>query len=596
MLKRKSDSPTRSAPGPSLSSKPRRQSGGSSAAAESQKRASSDGAFREIVESIVIAFVLAFLFRTFEAEAFVIPTGSMAPTLMGRHKDVVCAKCGFPYQISASEEVNSETGEPVMNGAHPVRVVAGTCPNCRYTMYVGPDNPQRESYASYKGDRILVGKFPYDLSEPERWDVAVFKYPGGAETNFIKRLVGLPEETIKISRGDIYVKPKGSKAFTIARKPPDKIEAMLQPVYDNDYVAPELYRQGWPARWNPMRGAPDANPWTISEDFRTFGTDGSNSQESWLSYQHFVPAYQDWERILQGDYVPTGAIRPQLITDFAAYNSGVDADSAFLGPGPHALGLHWVGDLAVETVADVESTSGELILELIEGGRHLQCRIDVATGVATLSIDGLDDFRPTAKTKVRGPGGYHLRFANIDDQLLLWVNKSLVEFDEETTYPRLDDVVPTAEDLQPARLGSRGAAVVFSDLNLRRDLYYIAVDARGGGSSGMIADFTPFGPPYQPMTRGRSEDFLSDPRQWEVFRTFRDVEFPLEKDQFLMLGDNSAASKDSRLWDDQEYYVKRELLIGKALYIYWPHSWDRIPGTPVWFPFFPNFARMGFVR
>ena len=44
--------------------------------------------FRETIESIAIAFVRAFLFRTFEAEAFVIPTGSMAPTLQGRHKDV----------------------------------------------------------------------------------------------------------------------------------------------------------------------------------------------------------------------------------------------------------------------------------------------------------------------------------------------------------------------------------------------------------------------------------------------------------------------------------------------------------------------------
>ena len=40
-------------------------------------------AVRETIESIVVALVLAFLFRTFEAEAFVIPTGSMAPTLMG---------------------------------------------------------------------------------------------------------------------------------------------------------------------------------------------------------------------------------------------------------------------------------------------------------------------------------------------------------------------------------------------------------------------------------------------------------------------------------------------------------------------------------
>jgi signal peptidase I len=63
-----------------------------------------------------------------------------------------------------------------------------------------------------------------------------------------------------------------------------------------------------------------------------------------------------------------------------------------------------------------------------------------------------------------------------------------------------------------------------------------------------------------------------------------------------MLGDNSAASKDSRLWDGTQYYVERNLLIGDALFIYWPHSWNRIPGAPIPFPFFPNFGRMGLVR
>src|SRR5581483_10569112 len=56
---------------------------------------------REMIESVVIAFVLAFLFRTFEAEAFVIPTGSMATTLMGRHLDIDCPECGFRYQVGA---------------------------------------------------------------------------------------------------------------------------------------------------------------------------------------------------------------------------------------------------------------------------------------------------------------------------------------------------------------------------------------------------------------------------------------------------------------------------------------------------------------
>lgn len=545
---------------------------------------------REIVESIVIAFVLAFLFRTFEAEAFVIPTGSMAPTLMGRHKDVVCEKCGFAYQISASEEVDAESGSPRVP---PVHVIAGTCPNCRYTMYLGPDNPQSKTYPSYKGDRILVGKFPYDLGEPARWDVAVFKYPGGAQTNFIKRLVGLPEETLKISRGDILVKPKGSEEFGIARKPPAKIEAMLQPVYDNSYVVPEIIQQGWPARWNSIPARDPGAAWQPSDDLRSFHTGGSAEQEAWLRYRHYAPSFEDWRYLLSGGIIDPSTVRPHLITDFTAYNTGIDASSPYLAPAGHGIGLHWVGDLVVEAVVDVESTSGELVFELVEGGRQFQCRIDVATGVARLSIDGLDGYHPQGETEIDKPGGYHVRFANVDDQLLVWVNKSLVEFDQDTAYPRLDNGVPTARDLEPAGIGSRGAALRVSQLNLRRDLYYIAAQ----GNS--ITDFGHSGPPYLPMSPDRVAgflQFLSDPSQWDAFRNFNEVEFTLEKDQFLMLGDNSAASKDSRLWDREEFYVRRDLLIGKALYIYWPHSFNRVPGAGIWFPFFPNFARMGFVR
>src|SRR6476620_9687944 len=85
-------------------------------------------AIRETVESIVIAFVLAFLFRTFEAEAFVIPTGSMAPTLMGRHKDVDCPKCGYRYQVSASEEESEDPRRATSE------VYSGQCPMCHYVL------------------------------------------------------------------------------------------------------------------------------------------------------------------------------------------------------------------------------------------------------------------------------------------------------------------------------------------------------------------------------------------------------------------------------------------------------------------------------
>ena len=67
---------------------------------------------RETVESVVIAFTLALLFRAFEAEAFVIPTGSMAPTLMGRHKDLACESCGRDFRVgcSAEEDDQSQSG------------------------------------------------------------------------------------------------------------------------------------------------------------------------------------------------------------------------------------------------------------------------------------------------------------------------------------------------------------------------------------------------------------------------------------------------------------------------------------------------------
>ena len=45
-------------------------------------------------------------------------------------------------------------------------------------------------------------------------------------------------------------------------------------------------------------------------------------------------------------------------------------------------------------------------------------------------------------------------------------------------------------------------------------------------------------------------------------------------------------------------WVERKLLIGKALFIYWPHSWHKVTlwGHDIPFPYFPNFQKMGLVR
>jgi signal peptidase I len=558
------------------------------------RHAPNAASIRETIESIAIAFILAFLFRTFEAEAFVIPTGSMAPTLMGRHKDLTCAKCGFPYQVNASEEVERD-GRP-KDFDDPV--VSSTCPICRYTMKIdGKQNP------SYSGDRIIVNKFSYQFNDPKRWDVIVFYYPEGARDNYIKRLAGLPNETLRIHLGDVWIQKTASKSdgpqeFKIARKPPEKVLAMLQMVFDNDYM-PAIAKYGWPARWQNDAGSKNAaGEWT-SDDFASFQTDGKSSGEAWLRYRHLVPSYAQWHSLGPAGPLGQNPVESQLITDFTAYNTGRKLFESNLSMAPTAdlLGLHWVGDLALSATVELESDKGQTVLELVKGGRRFQCRLDAATGQASLSIsgEGMKGFRPTAQTEFRGPGRYKLIFSNCDRQLLLWINDKAVKFDADTSYGDLGNARPTREDLAPAGVASAGAKMRLGHLKVMRDIYYIAVDR----TMNVLNDYINV-PPL--LAAGETERFFSDPSQWGAFDepNMRQVDFRLGANQYFALGDNSAKSRDSRLWIDErgknKYWIERDLLKGKALFIYWPHSWNRIPYVNIPFPYFPNFGRMHFIE
>ncbi len=595
---------------------------------ESEKRRTAEVArvqrsrnIRETVESIAIAFILAFLFRTFEAEAFVIPTGSMAPTLQGQHKDVECPKCSFRYQASASSEESPHEADDI---------VSATCPMCRYRMSVDPTPPPAiasdpeviagAATTTYNGDRILVGKFIYELSEPERWDVIVFKYPGEAKMNYIKRLIGLPGEELVLQGGDVFVRPRQSdEPLEIARKPPEKLEAMVQVVHDNDFLPAEYVHSNWPLRWHiwPPRKAAEAGGWDESREIverdgaevveQRFRTSGTADEPQWIRYQHFVPSPQDWAAMQRGPLPPNYPIRPQLISDFYAYNTSLTRREAYYGARDDSIaskfGLHWVGDLMLQCNLRVESEQGKILLDLVEGGRHYTATLDLATGEAVLSADGLPDFAPGAQTPIIGPGTYQLALSNADDQLLLWIDGEPVSFDAPTTYPHPETTVPTTEDLAPAGLGVQGAAVEVLDLRVLRDIYYIADLAVNHEGREYLTDYPPRSIPLQALSRARLAGFLASPESWQVFGERRRVKYELGPDQFFVLGDNSPFSKDSRLWASEtyngrplNYYVDRELLIGKALFIYWPHSWDRLPGTNVPFPFFPNFQDMGLVR
>src|SRR5947199_6202109 len=97
--------------------------------AASSRDARADGNVKETVESILVAFILAFIFRAFIVEAFVIPTGSMAPTLMGAHMQFRCPDCGYSFAAGFAAG-NPEQDDAFFVPEQSSKTYSVMCPNC----------------------------------------------------------------------------------------------------------------------------------------------------------------------------------------------------------------------------------------------------------------------------------------------------------------------------------------------------------------------------------------------------------------------------------------------------------------------------------
>src|SRR5688500_7313814 len=120
-------------------------------------KAKNEGSVKETLESILVAFILAFIFRAFVVEAFVIPTGSMAPTLLGAHMRFRCKDCGYHYDHNYSAPQTRE-GELLIGSTSHQNHYNINCPNCGFKVLEDdPDEPENDSrYPSvFYGDRIL---------------------------------------------------------------------------------------------------------------------------------------------------------------------------------------------------------------------------------------------------------------------------------------------------------------------------------------------------------------------------------------------------------------------------------------------------------
>ncbi len=124
--------------------------------ATGDKPKAQDGGFFELVKVVVQALLIALVVRTFAFQPFNIPSGSMIPTLLVGDFLFV-SKYAYGYS--------------------------------RFSFPFSPD---------FSKGRILA-------TPPKRGDVIVFKLPRDNTTDYIKRLIGLPGDTIQMKQGRLYI-------------------------------------------------------------------------------------------------------------------------------------------------------------------------------------------------------------------------------------------------------------------------------------------------------------------------------------------------------------------------------------------------------
>lgn len=165
----------------------------------------------------VLIIIISLIVRGFFLEPFTVTTGSMAPLLLGIHRKCDCPKCGFPVVVGAPP-----------TDVDPVLHWQVKCPNC------GQGDLGLENQPDQPGTWLLVDKNVYEWRSPRRWELVVFRGPNG--TPYVKRVVGLPGETVQIKDGDVYIDGE------IAKKPYEICKEMSFLIYDGRYQRSEIWQ------------------------------------------------------------------------------------------------------------------------------------------------------------------------------------------------------------------------------------------------------------------------------------------------------------------------------------------------------------------
>lgn len=536
---------------------------------------------RQMAESLVLLSVAVILFRGFAVEGYMISTGSMAPTLLGYHHRISCPECSFVYASGtrvedAQEHVNiAQAGYDL---GQPLQAVS-RCPNCGCPWIPTDQLPRTE------GDQLLVHKHAYEFRDPRRWEVIVFRNPGDPRQAYVKRVVGLPGETIELAHGNVLVNGE------LARKPYVIQRAVCIPVsvYASQVVTDDPDHQ---PSWVKLE---HESPWTLEADelHCAAAEAPAGTPISWVGHRHWIRSGgTQITRVPLANW-PTGLAPLSVDTEPLAYAAGVlqvqgaftDIDrrtwltrsdnpafqkaindlfeQSHIAPIMDEYGYNTSDDseqqpvnefLISLTLTDV-SGPGRFEIELADGTHVFSAILKFASGVVEVLQDG-DPVPVCAGVLAAGSTSRPIQidFSLIDQQVLLAINGH--EIGEPYLYERPAEVHPMR---RPVRIGAAGLNCTVRHLGLFRDIFY-----------------------------------TSPPVGDEVEKQ-ESMKFRIHEGEFFVLGDNSPVSVDSRVWNDPA--VPRAALIGKPLVVHLPSRSQRMRwGSETRDVRLPDFSRVRLVK
>ena len=565
---------------------------------------------RGLLELAVCFVIVVIMLRGFFLEGYLVSTGSMAPVLLGFHKRVQCPSCDhtFAFGVRFDESV-SESPLAAGGSSGPDRFAS--CPNC------GQSNIDVSAVPRNHGDQLLVHKHAFDLRRPRRWEAVVFRNPARLADAYVKRIVGLPGETLQINDGDLFV--NGS----IARK---------------DYATQRDMR----ILVSDLRHAPEndewESPWQLDGDWTASGSQlacdmNSESDRSSIRLRHWrwnggnhtvevglpvADAYPDWtefenrfahipiswasrieydriNEVLRCEGVMPDDMQRDLMTSATneAFRRAVYrlAAMSHLAPVTDHYGYNtlisgkefFVRDVMIDTVLQFLELPIHIDVDLPVNDTTLRLRLNPQSGQVALFPQESD--KPLRLGQVdaasMSAGPLHLEVSNFDCRVLVAVNGTL-PFAPLDLPPDAPGAVispmspPTSEPgIRPDSLACEAARATF---DFRRQQNRLGLTIVGG--SVQINELRLFRDVY--YTPGRRTNAVDTP-----------CKIPAKC--YFVQGDNSPVSSDSRSWPNP--FVPHRLLLGKPFVVHLPSRPGRvtIAGRDISIRI-PDFARIRYIH